>query len=415
MAQVETRLMKTYSISNLELVHFLKPKDPSGTPSYELDLSAVFCDILRRANDFVPSEAGSIFLKDLTEDSEGTADVAAQEGVAGDDGKETMLVVAASFGEHAQRLAGTRLPVERGIAGHVFRTGEAYVSREPAQDERFFSAVDRLTGFTTRSVICLPLTVERDVVGVLQLINRRDGEVFTQRELELLEIFAQTISVSVANAIEAQRAREMARRDDLTRLFNDRYMHYRLSQVLEESVAGGQDCGVIFFDLDHFKNVNDTFGHLAGSRVLAEVGDILRQVLPGHSVGARYGGDEFVIILPESGHQEVYWAAETVRKSIEKHVFLERPDPADPKNNPALEIRGVVTCSAGLGTLHGDLQSLLLPGGSGKAMPVEISPVKVKNELLRIADRRMYRAKEQGKNRTMYADPPVIAVPEQAG
>ncbi len=410
--------MKTYSISNLELVHFLKPKEPSGTPSYELDLSAVFCDILRRANDFVPSEAGSIFLKDLTEDSDGASasDSPAgmedgDQGVQGEDGKETMLIVAASFGEHAQRLAGTRMPVERGIAGHVFRTGDAYVSREPAQDERFFAAVDRLTGFTTRSVICLPLTVERDVVGVLQLINRRDGEVFTQRELELLEIFAQTISVSVANAIEAQRAREMARRDDLTRLYNDRYMHYRLSQVLEESVADGQDCGVIFFDLDHFKNVNDTFGHLAGSRVLAEVGDILRQVLPGHSVGARYGGDEFVIILPESGHQEVYWAAETVRKSIEKHVFLERPDPADPENNPAFEIHGVVTCSAGLATLHGDLQGLLLPGAGGR----NLSPVKVKNELLRIADRRMYVAKEQGKNRTIYADPPATAVPEQAG
>ena len=379
--------MKTHSISNLELIHLLKPKEPVNPPTFELNLSSVFCDILQRANDFVPSEAGSIFLREQIEDS----DEGAEPG-------EPMLVVAACFGDHASDLVGARLPAQRGIAGHVFHTGMAYTSAAPSQDQRFFNLFDRVTGFSTRSIVCLPLTVDRYVVGVLQLINRCDGQTFSSRELQLLEIFAQTISVSVANAVEAQRAREMARRDDLTRLYNDRYMHYRLTTVLEESLVGGHDCGIIFLDLDEFKRVNDSYGHLAGSRVLREIGDILRQVLPGPSIAARYGGDEFVIILPESSHQEVFWVAETVRKTIEDHVFLARPDLVDPVNYPALSISQVLTCSLGLATLRHDLIPLF--GGR------PLQAVAAKNEILRVADTRMYRAKERGKNLTVFNEAP---------
>ena len=242
------------------------------------------------------------------------------------------------------------------------------------------------------SVVALPLTVSDRVVGVLELLKDRGGEPFDERELELLEVFAHTISVSISNAIEAQRAKEMARRDELTHLFNDRYLHHALTATLETALGSDLDCGLLFLDLDHFKNVNDNFGHLIGSRVLREIGDLLRQVLPGPAVPARYGGDEFVVILPESSKQEVFWVAETIRKTIETNVFLEYPDPRDPINYPGLQLSGL-TCSVGLATLVEDTLPLLGSRAGG--------PLAAKNELIRMADTRMYRAKDQGRNRTV--------------
>lgn len=333
----------------------------------------------------MPSEAGTIFIRDATTEA------------------EAELVVAASFGEGGGGLIGERLGIEERIAGYVFEEGQAYVSSTPSSDMLGLSAGEDETPRSAGTVVALPLTVQQQVVGVLELLKNRGGEAFDERELELLELFAHTISVSIANAVEAQRSKEMARRDELTHLFNDRYLHHVLTRLLATALAEDLDCGLLFLDLDRFKTINDNFGHLIGSRVLREIGDLLRQVLPGPAVPARYGGDEFVVILPESSKQEVFWVAETIRKSVETHVFLEHPDPRDPINYPGLAIDSV-TCSVGLSTLRGDAPVFY---NSER----EIAPLEAKNELIRLADTRMYRAKELGRNRTMSSEEdPVEAV-----
>ncbi len=370
-----------HCVSNPELIHFLKREQRSPSPTYDLDLASIFRDILERANAFLPSEAGSIFLADPVND--------------GHDSSSRELVVIACFGEIASALVGLGLFADTGIVGHVFQSGRAYISSAPQQDPLFFHGLDGRSGFTTRSVVCAPLVVEGETIGVIELLNHRGGLGYSERDLKLLEIFAQTISASIANAIEAQRSKEMAKRDDLTGLFNDRYLHHSLSVKIGEALASGDDCGLVFLDLDHFKNVNDTHGHLIGSRVLAEVGATLQQILPGGAIAARYGGDEFVLVLPGSGRQELAWVAEAVRQSVETTVFLEHPDPADPVNYPALRITGLITCSIGIATLRTDVLPLL-PGPP-------YDPVKAKNELMRLADASMYRAKDGGRNRTISA------------
>jgi diguanylate cyclase (GGDEF)-like protein len=379
--------MKTHSIPNQQVIHYLKPRNLIDNPIYETDLSGFFCDTLRRANDFVPSEAGLILIKDSTleEEAKPAATPPPEE-----------LIVVASFGEHAASAIGHRLPADQGSAGQAYHSGQVSLAAESSSDRLMGVAAEDDPLTIGRSVISLPLSVRDEVVGVLELLSHRDGEAFSERELSLLEIFAQTLSVSIANAVEAQRSKEMARRDDLTYLYNDRYLHHSLTSVLKTSLETGDDCGVIFLDLDYFKTVNDQYGHLAGSRVLREVGGILRQVLPGPAVPARYGGDEFVVILPESGAQEAFWVAETIRKSIEDHVFLDKADPADPEQYPALSVRGHLTCSLGLATLLGDILPLFEDRGR--------ELFEVKNEILRVADGRMYRAKELGRNRTLAAE-----------
>jgi diguanylate cyclase (GGDEF)-like protein len=364
-----------HCISNPELAHFLKREQRGKAPSYDLDLAAIFSDILDRANAFLPSEAGSIFLADPLADG------------------PRELVVIACFGEMAEQLVGLGLFADTGIVGHVYQTGSAYVSAVPQQDPLFFQGLDGRSGFVTRSVVCAPLRVEGETIGVIELLNHRGGLGYSDRDLRLLEIFAQTISASIANAIEAQRSKEMAKRDDLTGLYNDRYLHHSLSLVITDALAHGDDCGLIFLDLDHFKNVNDTHGHLIGSRVLAEVGATLHRILPFGAIAARYGGDEFVVVLPGFARQELLWVADTVRQNIETTVFLEEPDPADPVNYPALRITGLITCSLGLATLTHDVLPLL-------GHP-PLDPVKAKNELMRCADACMYRAKDRGRNQTV--------------
>lgn len=371
--------MKTHCISNPELGAFVK-REPRASQPYELDLAGIFCDLLTRANDFVPSEAGSIFIDDPSI-PEATRPFAE-------------LVMIACFGEASARLVGSRLPASRGIVGHVYGTGRSYVSASPQADPLFFSGFDGASRFRTRSLLCAPLVVEGQVIGVIELLNRLGGRSYDQRDLMLLEIFAQTISVSIANAIDAYRSKEISKRDELTGLFNDRYLHHGLQVTIEQAMAEGQEVGLLFLDLDHFKTINDIHGHLAGSRVLSEVGAMLRQILPGGCLGARYGGDEFIIVLPGASPPEAFWVAETIRKNIESFVFLHEADPQDPVNYPAFQIKGVITCSIGVATLRSDALPLL--EGSG-------DPFSAKNELLRLADSCMYLAKDRGRNLTVTA------------
>jgi diguanylate cyclase (GGDEF)-like protein len=368
--------MKMHCIPNPQLTHFLKREARAQNPSTDLDLSRIFCEILNRANDFVPSEAGSIFLDDPLVDRNRP------------DRRDLVLI--ACFGEMSGKLVGMRLPATRGIVGEVYRSGKPYCSSSPEKDPLFRGGPGRIIGFKTRSVVCAPLQVEGKTIGVIELLNHRLGKGYAESDLELLGIFAQTISASIVNAMDAQRSREMAKRDDLTGLYNDRYLHHTLAAVIGDALRTGEECGLIFLDLDHFKSINDNHGHLVGSRVLHEVGVMLRQILPGEAIPARYGGDEFVIVVPGAGRQELYWVAETVRKNIESKVFLEYPDPADVVNYPALRIRGVITCSVGIATLWSDVVPEL---GTGP-----FDPIASKNELMRKADKSMYRAKEAGRN-----------------
>lgn len=364
--------MKTESIPNPELAHFLKRGNGGSRP---VDLSSVLVDTLRRANDFVPSQAGAILLDDPGDQDDG----------------DDALVVVASFGNAGQRRVGRRVGLAEGPeAFDAYSRGEASCRLERTHaelDDTWRGGPD----FVARSILCVPLRQENVVIGVLELVNDQAGAAHGRQELELLEIFALTISASISHAVEAERSKEMARRDDLTGLYNDRYLHTALSEHVDLAIEGDEECGLMFLDLDFFKRVNDAHGHLVGSRVLQEVGSILRRVLPGPSVAARYGGDEFVVLLPQSLRQEMVWAAETVRQTISTHVFLESEDPEDPVIYPALGLR--ITCSVGLAALREEV----LPAG-----PNELSRLVVKNEWIRLADARMYEAKDRGKNRIVF-------------
>lgn len=174
-------------------------------------------------------------------------------------------------------------------------------------------------------------------------------------------------SLAIDNAARYANARDMLYVDELTGLFNYRYLDISLDRELKRADRFGATVSMIFIDLDHFKKVNDSHGHLMGSKVLHEVGQLLKKSVREVDIVIRYGGDEYTIILVETGEKGAATVAERIRRSIESHVFL---------TDDSLDVR--LTASLGYACYPIDTQSKL--------------------ELLELADQAMYRGKEEGKN-----------------
>jgi diguanylate cyclase (GGDEF)-like protein len=370
-------MIQFHSLEVPQLERFLERHKSGLALGGEVDLDLVLREVLQKAYEFVPSESGSILLDDPIRK------VAAR--------RENELVFIATFGDSSRELIGQRLSAEHGIVGRVYQTGTPYLSPNVADDEHFYKHIDEKLGHTTHSVVAVPIYIGKHVCGVLELINRLEGKSFTPRDMTLLEIFAGYTSFTIQNALDAKRARELAKKDDLTGLYNDRWFNVRLTETLAEARRTMKDAVLIFMDLDHFKVVNDCHGHLAGSQVLREVGFILKRIIQrGDATVARYGGDEFVMILPETSLQEGVKIAEEIRDSIAVNTFLSREWGF---RMPPLHLNGIISASIGL----------------AQYVPVAGSATSVdqdKNDLVKRADAAMYRAKSQGKNQV--AVDPVI-------
>jgi diguanylate cyclase (GGDEF)-like protein len=366
------------TLENRRLEDFLERHKAYYPYSGEIEIDRFLREILQKANEFVPSEAGSILLDDpATKNNE--------------DRSESDLVFIATFGEHAQKILGQRMSARIGIVGHVYVSGVGYMTPDVVDDPYFYPSIDMTTQERTRSVLCVPIKIESAVCGVLELINREGPEGFVGKDRRLLEIFADHASISIQNLLDARRAHEVAKRDGLTGLYNDRYLHLKLSQDLSRLARDGGDLSLIFLDLDNLKSVNDRFGHLAGSQVLREIGYILsKTITDDRATLTRYGGDEFVLVLPGLELEEAFRLAEAVREAIAAAVYLSRPYGF---NEPALSLRHL-SASLGVSSVRG--QTTL-------GAPVE----QQKNELLRAADAAMYRVKETGKNQSQMAPPGV--------
>jgi diguanylate cyclase (GGDEF)-like protein len=321
-------------------------EDMSKAFTSSLELSDILTKIMNRVKEMIEAESWSVLLVD----------------------QETgELVFEKTGAKKTKEIQKFRLKIGEGIAGWVAQEGIPVVVPDVSKDERFMGKIDKAIHFKTKSLICIPIKIKEQVLGVIELVNKTTGEHFGKEDLDLLMRLVDQIAIAIERTTLYQKMTELAITDDLTKLFNTRYLNRTIEIEIQRSSRYDTSVSLIFMDVDHFKRINDRYGHLVGSKVLVEMGQLLLKSLRTVDIVARYGGDEFVIVLPQTPPQSASQIAERMRKSIEQNTFLKK--------------EGYV---------------LKLTASFGVASYPESA--KSKDDLIRIADDAMYRVKHQTRN-----------------
>ncbi len=231
------------------------------------------------------------------------------------------LYFAIAVGDAADALKTVRLKMGEGIAGWVAKHGEPLLVPDVYTDPRFAKRIDQMTKWQTRSIICVPLTSKGRVMAVIQLINV-DMKGFGDNELFFLHALCDYAAIAIDNAKAVERIQELTITDDCTGLYNARHLYKTLEAEVYRSARFGYEFTVIFLDLDHFKQVNDVHGHLIGSKLLAEIGYNIKSHLRLIDYAFRYGGDEFVVLLPQTGKEAALNVAKRLLEDFRTSLLL---------------------------------------------------------------------------------------------
>ncbi len=235
------------------------------------------------------------------------------------------------------------------------------------------------------SYLCLPMVAQGEALGVLHLQFHApagsemalDGDHFLGHREGLASTVAEQIALALANLRLRDALRAQSIRDPLTGLFNRRFMEESLDRELKRSARSGRPVGVILLDVDHFKRYNDTYGHEAGDAVLRELGNFIRALVRGEDVACRYGGEEFILLMPEATVEIAAARAEQLRQGVKRIQVSAHGQPL-----------GAISISIGVAAypVHGVLSDVLL----------------------RSADNALYEAKSLGRDRVVIS----TAIPE---
>ncbi|HEX7086103.1 MAG TPA: GGDEF domain-containing protein [Vicinamibacterales bacterium] len=264
----------------------------------------------------------------------------------------------------AGRLSPALTAAVQAVGARVIQTQQDFFSADLRREPRLPAPVGPM------SVAGLLLPGRDQAAGALVCVDRQASAAtpaFSAAARRALAAVLAPAALALENAILFQRAEALSVTDDLTRLYNSRYLNLSLRRETKRALRSGRALSLLFIDLDGFKAVNDTHGHLYGSRALVEAAVVIRSCARETDVVARFGGDEFAVVLPETGPDGAIMVAQRIRDRIAAHRFLT----AD-----RLEVR--LTASIGVASM---------PEVAASA-----------TELLQAADRAMYRVKASGKN-----------------
>lgn len=313
------------------------------TASFELDDVLEF--IMHKVKTITNAQLSSIFLLD-----EETGELVLEKGK----------------GKWSKKPGKIRVKQGEGIAGWVAKEGAPLVVPDVSMDKRFMDKTDGKS-FKPKSLMCVPIKSKGNVLGVVEVINKYDNEPFGMDDLNTFSRLVDQTAFAVERGILHQKMEELIITDDLTKLFNSRYLDRTIETEISRSKRYRTSVSVIFMDVDFFKNVNDYYGHLIGSKLLVEMAQLLIRQLRNVDIVARYGGDEFVLILPQTPPKEAAATAERIRKAIEQFTFLKK-----------------------------DGYNLKLTASFGVSSYPESA--KSKEDLLRLADEAMYKVKHRTRN-----------------
>ena len=217
--------------------------------------------------------------------------------------------------------------------------------------------------------VSIPLMIEKEVVGVLN-INDVDQDSFNVGDLGFILNLSELIAMSISNAVLYEQTKKLAVTDGLTGISNRPNMEQSLLSEFERSKRYNSPLSIVLLDVDHFKDVNDSYGHQKGDEILVTFASVLKKFCRANDTAARYGGEEFLMILPQSNAQGAFKIAERVREEIMKMSFVGN------------DSKFSVTTSCGVAELNRDY-------------------MKNTDQLINVADNAMYEAKNSGRNKTI--------------
>jgi diguanylate cyclase (GGDEF)-like protein len=263
-------------------------------------------------------------------------------------------------GQDSELFSSLCIPIGQGLSGWVAETGKVIINGNPSVEPGYTNDESRFS--TLRSAIAVPLEGVGGRIGVLSVYHR-DKEAFTQDHLRILLAISSKLGLSIENSLRFRAAESSATTDHLTGLPNGRSLFVHLEQEITRCQATGDTMTVLVCDLDGFKDINDSFGHLEGNRILRKVATVLKANCRETDYVARMGGDEFVVVLQAVHLEHAESTIERIRNAV-----------ADSGREE-----------------YGEAVYTLSVGAS------ELAPEMRAEELLAEADRRMYKEKRRHK------------------
>lgn len=312
-----------------------------------LNLHDILKLIMTRLSELVEAQNWSLFLKDPVTD-------------------ELTFEIVVGL-DDTTPLKNLRLQPGQGVAGYIAQTGEPLFIEDVQQDTRFSTVADQKTGFRTRSIVGLPIQIHGHILGVLEVINVPNIKRFKGLDYPFLRILADYAAIAIQNSRNFNYIQDLSRRDEYTGLYNARHMYAVLEQLLKDAWVNSENLAVVFVDVDNFKEVVDTYGHLQGSQVLRDVGQTIQGCMAEKDLVFKYGGDEYVIVLPQCNQTEALASVQKILTALNTATYLV---------NDTLPIR--VTASFGIAVYPDDASD--------------------SKDLLLKADNSMYDVKRTGKN-----------------
>jgi diguanylate cyclase (GGDEF)-like protein len=279
--------------------------------------------------------------------------------------RDARLVSAAQRGLHVDLIPGVQFEHGEGFSGWVAKQKRPILL---AELHRGLRPDDSVVG----SFLSVPMVVQGELIGVINLSHARP-KTFHDDHLRLLSLIGGQAAGTIQRLLLYEEMRRLAITDDLTGLYNRRHFLDRMQGEIDRARRYDVPFGLLFIDIDNFKELNDNFGHQVGDRILAELGTVLKHWARSSDLVARYGGEEFVVLLPMTEKTRSQIAAERLRAAIEKHTFYRRKK---------------LTVSVGVAAYPAD-------GDSAE-------------RLLGCVDEALYMAKNTGRNRTCAFGEPVL-------
>lgn len=234
-------------------------------------------------------------------------------------------------GNEIDRLKQFRLKIGEGIAGTVAETGKSIFVSDARSDSRFSDRVDKLINFNTRSIIAVPLINKSVTYGVIEIVNTEKEHLFSEDEHFILSTIADFTAIALANSSLYQQVIEQSCHDSLTGLLNRNMLNDYISQWSHDNVPArrlsdtGDELIVIYMDVNHFKEINDIYGHREGDMALVGISEKLKKIFRNEDLLFRIGGDEFLAIMRIKAHEESAHIIDRLNRDFNR-IFYTSPD-----------------------------------------------------------------------------------------